>query len=265
MLYTDDGCAVLKHWTGDNFGKEEIVATNVRAGSTASYIPTPDGGLLVYITDSSTVAITQFDEDEEDWVEDSKLPQCAVHPDGQLVAALGAGGSIFVIFQSDEGRLIYLQEPDDEQGAWAVTEIEDAHKPALGTPLSIRINPTSLALNVFYISSDNAVHCIKKEEDDVWADAFTISGAHGTCLKRMFVAKRSEQIGDTVYALTYGGSLLQLAADQGPVNLGRVEKEGCFMPNTTAECCVHIFGLQIAVDIYLSVGFGTKKRRGRFF
>lgn len=236
MIYTHDGCAVLKHWTEGCFGKEEIITANIRAGPTASYI-----------TESSIVTITQFDEDEEDWVENNNLPRCVVHPEGQLTATLGASGNVVVVFQNEEGRLVYMQEPDEEDTAWTVTEVEDAHKPAFGTPLSIRIEPDSdtSMLRVFYISSsDGAVHCITRVVGDIiWADAFTLSAARGTPLKRIFVANGSEKMGTIVYAVTHKGSVLQLAANQAPLDLGRVEKDGGFVPSTTAECSIHIFGL----------------------
>ena len=270
MLYTADGRAVLKHWRGNDFGKEEIIVTNVRANSTASYIPTPKGDMLVYITDSSTVAIAQFDEDEEEWVEDTNLPQCEVHPSGQLIATLAVDGDIVVVFQDAEGHLVYLQEPDDERGAWSVTEIEGAHKPTFGTPLCICLNPNSLHLHVVYVSSnDNDIHSATMEEDGAWVDALMCSAAahgnDGASLKRIFMANRSEHTENTMYAITHEGRLLQLAPSQTPVDLGRMEKDGSVVPSTTAECCVHIFGLRITFDFHLSVGFETKKRRGRFF
>ncbi|TFY69361.1 hypothetical protein EVJ58_g463 [Rhodofomes roseus] len=262
-LNTDDGSVVLMHWTGDSVGSEELITTSARAGSTAAYIPTPDGGIVACITDSSTVAVLHYDEDEEEWVEADGLPQCEVDPNGQLVACLDSTASVVVAFQNDAGDLICLQESDEDE-SWTTTEIQGARKPAAGTPLSIRIDFDSLALQVFYIAeSDGAVHgATRLHGATLWEDTVVLPTGGSESLKRLLVMNGPNGAADYMaYALTSADNVVQLTAGEAVNDLGHVGKDGVLVPSTTAECCMHIFGLVINLNFSLTLGVESKKRR----
>ncbi|KAH9915136.1 uncharacterized protein B0H18DRAFT_1142467 [Fomitopsis serialis] len=265
VLYTDDGSAILKHWTGDSFGNEELLTSSVRPGSTAAYIPTPDGGILAYITDSSAVAVLQFDEDEEEWVDADNLPRCEVHADGQLTASLDPAGEVVITFQDNAGRLMCLHEAGEGE-SWTTTEIEGAQKPARGTPLSIRVDPDTLALEVFYVcADDSAIHMVVNEHGGMlWTDVVVLATGCGSPFKRVLVTKRPDQAGFTAYALTCADTILQLVAGEAGHELGRVNKDGSVVASTTAECCIVIFGLEIKLQFNLQIGASPARKR-RFF
>ena len=107
LLYTDTGKLVVKLWTGESFGDEQLVSSSVRRGSTAGYVTLASNkSLAVAITSDSKLAVFQYDEEEEEWTQDSTLPAVAVHPSGKLAATLWQD-RVRVVVQASGGELVH--------------------------------------------------------------------------------------------------------------------------------------------------------------
>jgi len=194
-----------------------------------------------------------------------RCSRCEVHADGQLAASLDPAGEVVIAFQDNAGRLVCLHEAGEGE-SWITTVIEDAQMPARGTPLSIRVDPDTLALEVFYIcAGDSAIHMVVNDHGGMlWTDAVVLAPACGSPFKRVLVTKRPGQADFTAYALTCADTILQLVAGEAEHELGRINKDGSVVPSTTAECCIVIFGLEIRLQFDLSVG-ASRARKRRFF
>jgi len=228
LLYTDGGKLVVKLWTGEAFGDEQLVSSSVRAGSSAGYVATTTKSFVVGVTSGSKLVVFSYDEEEEEWTEDKTLPALAVHPSGKLAATLWQD-SVRVVFQGAGGELTYLSKPA-AGGAWATTQLAKAVQPLAGTALSFA-NPGG---DVFYVSAaDKYIHGLYEAEK--WADS-VVATTQVDVLKQMFVWTAGTKDSVEAYGLTEENAVLQVPAFGEKVVLGDVKADGTFVSKVKAEC-----------------------------
>ncbi|KAH9923494.1 uncharacterized protein B0H18DRAFT_1014801 [Fomitopsis serialis] len=228
LLYTDSGKLVVKLWTGEAFGDEQLVSSSVRAGSTAAYVATTTKSFVVGITSGSKLVVFSYDEEEEEWAEDKTLPALAVHPSGKLAATLWQD-TVRVVFQGAGGELTYLSKPA-AGGAWATTQLAKAAQPLAGTALSFS-HPGG---DVFYVSAaDQYIHGLYEAEK--WADSVAAPTPVGV-LKQMFVSTGGTKETVEAFGLTEESAVLQVPAVGEKVVLGDVKADGTFVSKVKAEC-----------------------------
>ncbi|KIJ46795.1 hypothetical protein M422DRAFT_249530 [Sphaerobolus stellatus SS14] len=90
LLYVEDDCLRLKHWTGTRFGDEETIAEDIRPGSTASYVVNGTIRIIVCISSANVIRALKYHEEDEEWVEDESIPGHTVHPNGHITAGVDA-------------------------------------------------------------------------------------------------------------------------------------------------------------------------------
>ncbi|EPT04848.1 hypothetical protein FOMPIDRAFT_82823 [Fomitopsis schrenkii] len=197
LLSTDEGTLISKDWTGESFGKEELIATSVRPDSSAAILVTPDDNVIIGITAASTLAAFQFDEDEEEWVQDRALSAYTVHAKGKLSACHTSDQRICIVFQDVRGALVRVEENDSDDASessdggsgWMTTVLEKACEPMLGTPISLMLDESGL--HVFYVSeADKRIHRLR--EGGPWADEDISEHAFGP-LQALALSRGSEE------------------------------------------------------------------------
>jgi len=260
LLYTNDGTLVLKQWTGDSFGKEELVTTAVRPESAAAMLADPEDSLIFAITPSSTLAAFQYDEDEEDWVQDQALSKYDVHGKGNLSTCYTADHRVCIVFQNASGALVRVEETEvdsdgsaDRAAAWAATVLKKASDPLQGTPISTVFDDKGL--HVFYVSAaDQRIHHLR--EGAAWADEEMFDQTWGPLQGVVVSTNREKGGGFEAYVLTADRVVLQVDDGGDKRELGKVDKDGKLVPSTTAECFISLFGF-----FALSVNVNVHRRR----
>jgi len=232
LLYVDPNKSFLncKHWTGDAFGRQELVASSVRPNSTAAYLITPTEKLIICISPSSNLSAYTYDNDECEWVESDDHPIAAykVHPDGKLAASLDDKGQVYACFQDASQRLVYLDHK------WSSTVLPAT--PVAGSPFSTSFFDDTLHL--YYISAtDNYIHDVTRK-NGTWRDTVVIKYAFQTRIKAFFMTE-NESGGAESYALTQENALQKFAAEGEITKLGNV-RDGKFMPQTTEEASMTV-------------------------
>ena len=233
LLYTDTGKLVVKLWTGDTFGDEQLISSSVRRGSTAGYITLPNNKTLaVAVTSDSKLAVFQYDEEEEEWIQDSTLPAVAVHTSGKLSATLWQD-RVRVVVQAAGGELIHLSR-SATGGAWAKDQLPAAVKPLAGTPLSF-LRPGG---DVCYLSgADQKIHSLSASGG--WADS-VLAGTQVEPFKQFFVVAGESGDAPNAYGLTEDNVVVQVPAAGDKVILGNVQADGTFVSKVKEECVIII-------------------------
>ena len=231
LLYTDTGKLVVKLWTGETFSDEQLVSSSVRRGSTAGYVTLASNkSLAVAITSDSKLAVFQYDEEEEEWTQDSTLPAVAVHPSGKLAATLWQD-SVRVVVQAAGGELVHLSKPASG-GAWTSTSLTTAVKPLAGTALSFS-HPGS---DVFYVSgADQKIHGLGASAS--WKDSVLTSTQVETLKQLFVVAGGASADASDAYGLTEDNTVLHVPAVGDKVVIGNVQADGTFVSKVKAEYC----------------------------
>ncbi|ETW77756.1 hypothetical protein HETIRDRAFT_453889 [Heterobasidion irregulare TC 32-1] len=203
LLYTDRSSLVSKHWTGETFGDQDVVATSIRANSTASYLFSPNSRRIICISAASAIRSLTFNEDEEEWVDDA-IPRHDVHPEGKLATAFGADHRAYVFFQNPAGQLVQL---DDR---WNPTILPA--DPVVGSPLATTVGEK---IHLFYLSTkDNCIHYVVQGDEGSWSDKVVSKAALEGKVKRFSVGKNEETGVFEVYVLTEKNGLLQIVGDE---------------------------------------------------
>jgi hypothetical protein len=168
LLYVDPETSSLvsKFWPGgdEELGQPEIIAESARLNSKASYIIGESIRLIVYISSSDELRVSEFDSDSDEWFDDEAIPHYKVHPVGHLSAVLFANDRIRIIFQDSSARFNILDKVD---GSWTPTIIPV--EPTAGSPIGSWICDDQLHL--FYVSAkDNCLHYVVEEAGGSWND-----------------------------------------------------------------------------------------------
>ncbi|THH20744.1 hypothetical protein EW146_g691 [Bondarzewia mesenterica] len=240
LLYADRSSLISKHWTGNAFGDQDIVATSVRTNSTASYVLAPNSRRIICISSSSALRALTYNDEDEEWVDDT-IPHHDVHPEGKIATSFGADNRAYVFFQDPAGRLIQLDD------AWNPTVLPV--EPVAGSPITTAFVENKI--HTFYISAkDNCIHYVIQEGGNSWSDKLMSKCSfEEEKVKRFSVGKNEESGALEAYVLTEKSALLQVVgnqdgtADAGEEKtvLGKVDQTGTFVAGTSAECCRRVW------------------------
>ncbi|KIJ33312.1 hypothetical protein M422DRAFT_264697 [Sphaerobolus stellatus SS14] len=199
LLYVEDDCLRLKHWTGTQFGDEETIAEDIRPGSTASYVVNGTIRTIVCISSTNVIRAWKYHEEDEEWVEDESIPAHTVHPNSHITAGVDAEQRLRVAFQGPTGRLVILDEK------WAQTALPA--NPIIGTPLFTVLWKGSF--EVCYVSNNTRIHMVSNNSDKVMIDHALTEN-----LKRMVILpNQSDEL--EVFGLTEKDTILRVAMEGG--------------------------------------------------
>jgi len=248
LLYTDHSSLISKHWNGSAFGDQELITADVRANSSASMILTLSTRLIICISSASTLLAFHYDEDDEEWAEDTGIPRFEVHPVGRLAVSSSEDGRISIFFQDAAGRLIHLDD------SWAATILPAS--PLEGSPISTVI--VDGKTHAMYISAeDHCMHDLSETTNGSWSDEVMVGCKLEQKAMRFMVSQNAESRALEAYVLTEAREVLQVIAHEGGMTreLGKVDKEGNFVAGTSAECCrfiwLPILMLSFRIDVRL--------------
>ena len=230
LLYVDKQSSLLQfqYWSSDFLAKEELVgASTVRPNSTAVYLITPLGKLIICITPSSRLGSYTYDDEEREWVQNDNDPLSAyiVHRDGKIAASVDANGRVHVVFQDASHSLTYF----DNQWSGTVLPV----RPLVGSPFSISV--VGNILRVYYISAkDEFIHYLSRA-DGTWHDMVVTK--HRFYKKiQSFMVVESERGDNELYVMS--DALLKIDAQGHQIKLGAVQK-GKFISERSVDGCTN--------------------------
>ena len=230
LLYVDEQSSLLQfqYWSSDFIVKEELVgASTVRPNSTAAYVITLLGKLIIFITPSSRLGSYTYDDEEREWVQNDNDPLSAyvVHRDGKIAASVDANGRVHVVFQDASHSLTYV----DSQWSGTVLPV----KPLVGSPLSISV--VRNILRVYYISAkDEFIHDLSRV-DGTWHDIIVTKQRFYKKIQSFMVVE-SEGGDNELYVMN--GALLKIDAQGHQIKLGDVQK-GKFISERSVDGCTN--------------------------
>lgn len=244
LLETTDSCLVSKTWSqleGSFTGEAELVAdSDIRDDSQAIYLLSPTARSIICISESSTIRCVNWDADNEEWVDDTTLPSIHVHPEGKITGFADPYGNRYTFMQNPAGDLVYVDH------SWKTTTIGLAN-PISGSPLS-HTTMEDGSIRVYYVSAtDNSIHYITKSATSDWSDAVLASAPLKETPRNFVFVK--DAISDKFQALVLSSSNTTLLIQEGDTEakeLGRVEKDGEFVPNASTECGLTIAFLAVS-------------------
>jgi hypothetical protein len=239
LLYVEGNALVSKLWNGDSFGDQELIASSVRANSTAAYFLTPKERIVFYVSDSSELKAVRYDGEEEEWTPVKGFPDVKVAPSGQVAVFSDKGDIPSVFVEDSTGHVVYI-DPELKTTTLPTSSVLS------GTPLT----PVVVALNVclFYISSkDRAVHYVERSEGGKgWADKklgdvkiaenvvhFLPIIEPGQNVER---TAATHDVDYVVVALTASKDVIHISTKENKqATLGTVNSEGKLVVKTSAE------------------------------
>lgn len=227
LLYVDSRQSFLQchQWSGNSFGKQELIASSVRPNSTAAFLITPIGKLVICVSPSSSLDAYRYDPEEREWDESDEIPPNVVHPDGKLASSLDTRGRLHTVYQDPSGKLVYLDN------SWSNTSLNVS--PMLGSPLSI--SAIGDTLHIFYVSArDNFIHDATATNGK-WNDRIVVKHKFGKNLKN-FMMVETESREKEVYVLTVDDKLLKIDAENQLMKLGTVQM-GKFVSERSVDHC----------------------------
>ncbi|KAF8907891.1 hypothetical protein CPB84DRAFT_1767826 [Gymnopilus junonius] len=224
LLYIDtqESSLQFQRWTGNSLFREELVTSAVRPNSTAVYLDKPSSPTIIYITPSSTLGASIYDDEEGEWVEpqesnQGKIPAFPVHGDGKLAATLDSSSQVHMVFQDPSQRLVYL----DNSWTSAILPVS----PLLGTPLVILF--VSNTLHIYYFST--------KDENGLWTDNTIAKHKFDVMIKAFKVINTGKSEQD-LYLMDVKNALFQLNDNGRLMKLGFV-KNGKFVSGRSVDGC----------------------------
>lgn len=235
LLYVEGTSLICKEWADGSFVNQALVTSSISTNSPAAAVFSPSKRGVFYVGTSSTVCAAHYDDDEEEWTEDSLPVQQKVlaEPSGQIAACLDGKLGTSVFFQDSAKRLVHLD------GNFKAT-ILPAVSATPGTPLAAVTGKDGI--HVFYASSgDNTIHQLSTGDGSKWVDA-VFAKPEDTDVKDLkkltAVFMPGEEGNDedvpNVFALTGGKKMLQITSGS-KVILGIVDGEGNYVATTANE------------------------------
>lgn len=193
-LREEDGELIEERFTPGGVD-EKTVATGVKPGTSAVYIPRKNKRVVVALSPANTVQYYVFDNESDEWEEEvHEVGNAAsnLHPKTQLAAGYTATG-IVIIYQDAQGKLGYASTPNGD--TWTHGGTLPAVNPVPGTPLAA----TNLAsapdqLRVYYISNDESVHYLLFPESGSPTDhPVSYANVGGTAYSNLIVRPTQEE------------------------------------------------------------------------
>lgn len=237
FIFTDDGNLTLKLHTGEHWDSEEILAEDVRPGSSACYLLSPLTKLIIYIDNTSHLRVLKYDGDEEEWMEDSAVPKIAVHAEGKLtgVTAGSKKEKFFIFFQDPSNRLVVLDD------SWTSSTLPA--QAASGTALGTSRDLVGDTFRVSYTSAqDLRLHQLVQGGGG-WVDEVTSDFEFKDPIKRLVTIVQATPEGahrDT-YILTESRAVVRVSTDGSAAQLGTVDASGTYIPKSAAQSIVRIW------------------------
>lgn len=231
LLYVESSALISKHWTGETFGVQELIANSVLDGSTAVYLITPKAKRIVCVSSSFLLRSRVYDEEDEEWTEES-IGSHKVHPKGKIAGSTFEGGQQNVLFQDPSKRLVHLDS------SWKPTILPA--NAAEGTP--IVVSGDDIATYVFYVSADdNCLHCATREQGTGWSDGvFAAHAFVGDETPKRFLISQDDSGSFEAFILTQGNALLQIFPDGRKTSLGTVNSAGQWVALTKEQATVRV-------------------------
>ncbi|KAH7304132.1 hypothetical protein B0I35DRAFT_484621 [Stachybotrys elegans] len=148
---------IEKLWVGDGAQDENVIAVDVREGTSAPYLldPERDLRLVFFIDQSNAVQCYGYKEEVDDW-ENTGLGskwKLTAGSKSRLSASFAADGGLVVSYQDSAGRLRGVMSTGE--GRWEEFDLPQA-TPMEGTPQQLGIIDEKLHL--FYVGTDSTIH-----------------------------------------------------------------------------------------------------------
>ena len=228
--------------------------TTTKETVTEEEIEANRGAIKTDDSDSDCDEDSNYDSDEEEWLEDDAIPAAQLHDEGRLAACFAPDDETkaYVFYQNPSQDLVFL---DSE---WSQSVLPA--KPLVGGGLFAVV--LDEYLHVFYVASeDHLMHYLVRESDGAWVDNVLAKHKIEGTLTR-FMVNVGEK-GLEAYALADSKAILQIrGGDEGSVEeLGKVDEQGVFVPGTSAECCRYIVSWWTSVTVTIVRSYHYSYRR----
>jgi len=227
LLYVEDSILISKHWTGTSFSDHELVGDSVLEGSSAAYFITSTAKRIVCISSSFLLRSIVYDNDDEEWIDESIEPH-KVHPKGKVAGSILEGGQQNVLFQDPSRQLVHLDS------SWKPTILPV--NAAEGTPITVYDD--EVTTYVFYVSAnDNCLHYVARAPGAEWKDEVFAARPFDEKEKPKHFLISQSYYGDfEALILTDDMALFQLSEDGRIRSLGTVNAAGEWAPCPMEEC-----------------------------
>ncbi|KAI2470762.1 hypothetical protein F4781DRAFT_421153 [Annulohypoxylon bovei var. microspora] len=234
ILSIREGYLVEKHWVGDTLQNENVVASNVKDDTTASYLlgVEKDLRLVVFIDQECAIQCYAYNEDIEEWEETPLGSKWDVKttPDSKLSATIGPEGEIVISYQDVNGRLAGMMSSGEDE--WKAFGPFDGD-PIIGTPQCLEVIDDTVCL--FYIEKDAGVGYLALDPTTgEWQANILNNTKFDTMIENFSVAKDLDTGNFQSYFLT-GGSLWNVEGGKDKTFLGSVQTNGKLIPSDKAQ------------------------------
>ncbi|OTA96610.1 hypothetical protein M434DRAFT_392777 [Hypoxylon sp. CO27-5] len=234
LLSVRDGNLVEKHWVGEILQSENVVASDVKDDTSASYLLDLEQSPrhVVFIDQENVVQCYAYDEDVEEWEETPLGSKWDIitHPESKLSATIGPDGGIVVSYQDEDGHLAGIMSIADNK--WKSFGPLEGN-PLLGTPQSLEVIDDKLHL--FYVEGDAGIgYFVLDSNSGNWRANLLKNTKFDTAIDNFSVVKDTETGYFQSYILT-GGSLWNVNGDNEKACLGKVEDDGKLIPSDKAQ------------------------------
>ncbi|KAI1103040.1 hypothetical protein F4804DRAFT_342806 [Jackrogersella minutella] len=234
LLSVRDGNLVEKHWVGDTLENENVIASDVRNDTSASYLlgVEPDLRLVVFIDQGNAVQCYAYNEDIEEW-EETPLGtkwNITTSPESKLSSTIGPEGEVVISYQDENGHLAgVMSAADDEWEAFGPLDGD----PVLGTPQCLEVIDDKLHL--FYVEIDGGIgYLVLDSATGNWQVNVLNNTKFDTIVDNFSVAKDTDTGSFQSYFLT-GGSLWNVDGEKEKTCLGKVGDNGKLIPSDKAQ------------------------------
>ncbi|KAI0886935.1 uncharacterized protein GGS22DRAFT_178918 [Annulohypoxylon maeteangense] len=232
-LSVRDGYLVEKHWVGDVIQNENVIASNVKDNTTASYLLNieQDLRLVVFIDQDNAIQCSAYNDDIEEWEETPLGDKWNIetNPQSKLSATIGPEDEIVISYQDVNGRLAGIMGAGEEWKAFGPL----AGNPISGTPQRLEVIDDIVYL--FYIEEGAGIGYLVLDLDaGVWKANVLHNTKFDTIVDNFCVTKDFDTGSFQSYFLT-GGSLWNVDGEKGKICLGNVETNGRLIPSDKAQ------------------------------
>ncbi|KAI2616848.1 hypothetical protein GGR54DRAFT_224093 [Hypoxylon sp. NC1633] len=234
LLHVRDGNLIEKHWVGETLQNENIIASDVREDTSASYLlgVQQDLRLVVFIDQDNVVQCYGYNEDIEEW-EETPLGSkwnITTSSDSKLSANIGPEGEVVVSYQDEDGRLAGIMSAGEK--SWSSFGPLEGN-PISGTPQ--RLEVIDEKLHLFYVEKDAGIgYLVRDSKTGDWQANLLKNTKFDTTVANFTVARGSVTGSFQTYFLT-DGSLWSIDGENEKTNLGKVDGNGKLIPSDKAQ------------------------------
>ena len=225
FVFNRSNTLISKTWDGKQWGQDEALIANDASPTTpAVYYSKSDGSEIVFYISSSSVIKCRKAVDGE-WSDDTTFSAIAVHAQSKLHGSVSDSGDVALFFQNPSGQLVLSASSK----SWAQTVL----------PVSMQVgSPVTVSQNVFYVGAeDGYIHSLV-DANGTWTDSVLAKVTIPEKLQHVEVIQTDANSLDA-FILTEKHTVFQLVTAPGQEEkrlLGKVDKDGQFVPGESAEC-----------------------------